>query len=82
MRSRISVGERVPAAGGRASSAQMRRQTCLVPLTNAKRGAAQLSPDFVLSELTQRSKFDPTELAAEVALIGQKPPFSPASWGE
>src|ERR1043166_4613900 len=61
MRSCISAGARVPASGGRASFAQIRRQTCLAVPTNAKPGAAQRAPDFVLSELTQPCEFGSME---------------------
>src|SRR6185312_9838709 len=59
MRSCISVGARVPASAGRASFAQIRRQTYLAAPPNAKPGAAQHAPDFVLSELTQPCEFGP-----------------------
>src|SRR6185312_3727155 len=59
MRSCISVGGRVPASAGRASFAQIRRQTYLAAPPNAKPGAAQRAPDFVLSELSQPCEFGP-----------------------
>jgi hypothetical protein len=59
MPSRISVGARVPASAGRASFAQIRRQTYQGAPPNAKPGAAQRAPDFVLSEVTQPCEFGP-----------------------